>query len=242
MDIQNQSTDTWIVLEKIKRDARHYCWKCKCVNCGSVKIVYSLKSSFERCQNCPQNSDIPDDLSKMSFGKWTVSWPITIKGRKKWACICECGNMSNISTHALVTDSSTMCRECSNKQKQLNGKMSYQRYFTIMNGAKIRDIEFDQSLTREYLEELYEKQSGLCALSGIPIQFAANSKTVKKGGDTASLDRIDSDKPYEIGNIMWVHKIVNIMKGRLSCEQFVKWCRQIVSYNDGVEMIQSLMK
>lgn len=45
---------------------------------------------------------------------------------------------------------------------------------------------------------------------------------------TASLDRIDNKLPYQIGNLQWVHKNVNIMKRNLTHEQFVGVCRLVV--------------
>lgn len=224
---------TWKVIERLARDSRHYCWKCICV-CGAEKTVYSLASKFERCQVCKkQATDTDDDLTDKQFEDWFVVKQIQHGLRKRWLCRCACGAESPVSTHALLSGGSTRCRKCSYRKMQLNGKMSYQRYFSIKKGAALRGIEFSPQLTREYLADLFETQLRCCAISGISLQFAPNSKTVRKGGDTASLDRIDSTKPYEIGNVQWVHKLINIMKCRLSTEQFVKWCRQVVCHQDG---------
>lgn len=50
---------------------------------------------------------------------------------------------------------------------------------------------------------------------------------------TASLDRIDSDQGYILGNIQWVHKIVNIMKQDTVQSEFIGWCRAVVAHADG---------
>jgi len=47
---------------------------------------------------------------------------------------------------------------------------------------------------------------------------------------TASLDRIDSSRGYEIGNIQWVHLITNQMKQALDESEFVEWCKDISNY------------
>jgi len=104
-----------------------------------------------------------------------------------------------------------------------------------MNGAKKRNITFNPELTREFLNKLFAEQNKRCAISGMPIKFADTGKLSQKGEDTASLDRIDSNKPYEIGNVHWVHKVVNIMKGRLPLEEFVRWCKQITANQTGFE-------
>lgn len=229
--IDNGQFGSWTILEKIRRGPKHYCWKCQC-SCGAIKIVYSLKSSFERCQHCKQNTKT-EIVIGAEFNQWVVIGKTRVNNRKRWQCRCRCGREGAVSSHALITKSSTRCRTCAHQEMQLNGKMSYQRYFNILKSARIRGIPFSDSLTREYLECLFDRQNSICAISGMPIKFANSSKTVKKGGDTASLDRIDSDKPYEIGNVHWVHKIINIMKGRLDADEFIKWCRQVVAHCDG---------
>ncbi len=82
------------------------------------------------------------------------------------------------------------------------------------------------------LEELYYKQKGLCALSGVPMTTHSNMN--KNLGVSAyfptniSVDRIDSSKGYELNNIQLVCCIVNIMKNVLTEEQLVWWCKQII--------------
>ena len=51
-------------------------------------------------------------------------------------------------------------------------------------------------------------------LSGIDIGFHDK---------TASLDRINPLVGYIMGNVRWVHKIVNKMKGDLSDVEFMNW-------------------
>jgi hypothetical protein len=48
---------------------------------------------------------------------------------------------------------------------------------------------------------------------------------------TASLDRIDSSKGYIIGNVQWAHKMVNRMKNDMPQEEFIEFCRDIISTN-----------
>jgi hypothetical protein len=48
---------------------------------------------------------------------------------------------------------------------------------------------------------------------------------------TASIDRIDSSKGYEEGNIQWVHKHVNFMKRTYSQDYFIDMCKKIAEHN-----------
>lgn len=103
------------------------------------------------------------------------------------------------------------------------GDLSLTQFKNIAHNAKIRNIDF--RLTIEELWELYLCQSGKCALSGMQIGFVHS----KKGN--ASLDRIDSTKPYEKGNVWWVHKDVNLAKQSLSVDQFLTLCRNVSEHN-----------
>jgi len=49
-----------------------------------------------------------------------------------------------------------------------------------------------------------------------------------KPSQTASLDRINSDMGYVEGNVQWVHRDINFMKGCLSQHNFIHLCQLIV--------------
>lgn len=76
---------------------------------------------------------------------------------------------------------------------------------------RVKNKEFrlgTRSEAERYLEELFDAQEGLCALSGLQLQWI--------GGDDpqlcCSLDRIDSDGHYEKGNLQIVCNFINRWK------------------------------
>ena len=73
------------------------------------------------------------------------------------------------------------------------------------------------------------QQNQKCALTGEQIFLSESRRTTQIM--TASIDRIDPTKGYVIGNIQWVHIIVNYMKHKLTNEQFISWCTKIHNYN-----------
>lgn len=81
-----------------------------------------------------------------------------------------------------------------------------------------------------YFLELYNSQKGKCALSGIDMTFIKKTDGVKIHTNL-SIDRIDSSKGYEIGNIQLVCAVVNIMKTVLSTDELIWWCTKIVKDN-----------
>lgn len=50
---------------------------------------------------------------------------------------------------------------------------------------------------------------------------------IKRTTFNASLDRIDSSLGYIIGNVQWVYKGVNFMKGEMSHDYFIEMCKMI---------------
>ena len=79
----------------------------------------------------------------------------------------------------------------------------------------------------EYFLDLYDKQKGKCALSNIKMTFIKKLDGIKIHTNL-SIDRIDSTRGYEIGNIQLVCAVVNIMKTTLSTDELIWWCSKII--------------
>ena len=66
----------------------------------------------------------------------------------------------------------------------------------------------------------------------VNAQQCLNSKSVdKKRKFTASLDRIDSKLGYELNNIQWVHKDINMMKQAYTNNYFIEHCKLVAANN-----------
>lgn len=88
--------------------------------------------------------------------------------------------------------------------------------------GKNRIIPFDLSI--EYAWDLFLKQDRKCSLTGIELIFSGRGRDMKQ---TASLDRIDSNKGYEVGNVQWVHRDINNMKQAFSQSHFIEMCNLV---------------
>ena len=84
--------------------------------------------------------------------------------------------------------------------------------------AKLRDKQFDPKVDWEYLFDLWVNQNGLCAISGLPLTIETNHP------HTVSLDRIDSDEGYVVGNLQLVSFTINRIKLDMPLEDFVEVC------------------
>jgi hypothetical protein len=110
------------------------------------------------------------------------------------------------------------------------GELRGSQFLKIKRTASRRGIEF--KVTKEYIWQIYLKQEKKCALSGIPIKFGRVYFTHET---TASLDRIDSTKAYEEGNLQWVHKDINKLKHDFAEEYFFKMCENVTKYRNRIE-------
>ncbi len=82
---------------------------------------------------------------------------------------------------------------------------------------------------------VFVSQDGICALSGRKLTFGTRKRAWQM---TASLDRIDSSRGYEMDNIQWIHKRLQFMKNNLTDDEFVGWCRDIVDHQAKLKAIK----
>lgn len=188
------------------------------------------------------------DLTGQKFHKLTVIQRLNTQKYKSYEnqCQCECGKIVTVTTHDLSCGRIKCCgdKSCLTRKPTINRKKPV---FT-----KIRDIsknknprwkgykdipgKFWSNLQREatsrnkdftinieYLQTLWEQQNGICAISGLKIEFGKNR--------TASLDRKDSKHGYVIGNVQWIHSMVNLMKYNYPQDKFIAMCKTISDNN-----------
>lgn len=154
-------------------------------------------------------------------------------GKATWLCQCDCGLTKVISSDHLTRKIDPV-KSCGCLQiKQGSDHHQWTGYGEITgawwathvsrSAQKNRPSRQNIPITITIKEawELFLSQDRKCALSGVPITF-------NKGNVTASLDRIDSTKGYEVGNVWWVHKDINLMKNVFSVDKFISLCQAVV--------------
>ena len=193
-------------------------------DCGAqFKIVGTyLFRKGQKCsicrfnQNCiVQIREIYDQLTVIGFEK---DW----RGRKVATCQCSCGNIVSRRPELLKTINKTNNCGCRHRGSWKGvGDLSQTMICHIRHNAKVRNLPFEISI--DYLWQLYEQQDGKCALTGLQINFG--EKTTDRSD--ASLDRIDSNHGYVVGNLQWVHKDIQKMKMELPRERFIELCKLV---------------
>ena len=193
-------------------------------------------------------SDLPrqvKDLRGKKFGNLEVigyaGVHISKQGKSLsfWECKCVCGTIivvrgNNLSDHKSRTGTKS-CGCTSHPKGNKNprwsghGEISGNTWYSIRNGAKYRDIPFDVTIRQVW--NLFVKQDGKCALTGVELTLPTSGVKKDIKNATASLDRIDSSKGYQISNLQWVHKDINMMKKQYPQELFIEWCKKVAKHN-----------
>jgi hypothetical protein len=169
------------------------------------------------------------NLSGQNIGKWAVLYRSnepTANGSQAWICRCECGIEKPVSQPYLLSGMSTMCSACAHKPRPYPpNKVPLLKWRWFKKNADRRRITI--SISNEEAYSLLVQQGFKCALSGLRIQLPFDSHDIC----TASLDRIDVTKGYELGNTQWVHRDINLMKNTLPEPYFINMCRQVATHN-----------
>ena len=193
---------------RICYDGKNY--SASCENCGS-KRTSKYKGSIlrmlanKRCKKCLPNYRERSDLQRNKEGKWVSHCP-------------KCGveQAYTRKDHAKASErQGWMCKPCSNSSKNKpvgNKQRLYNKFRKSANNRKI-----DWNITFNDFTNCY---TGYCALTGWEL-------SMDYANCTASFDRIDSKKPYEIGNVQWVHTMVNMCKNKYPQDEFISMCKAV---------------
>lgn len=214
---------------------------------GYRDVARRLKTNHGKIQYLVRKYQI--DCSHFCFGetsrnlinqKFNMLTVISVfkKGRRDFAnCNCDCGRSIVKRCDSLTSGKSFSCG-CHSKNRwnmvcdknpsfKGFGEIRKQYYSELKRSAKRRDLEFDVSI--EYLWNLYQKQQGKCALTGLPICFG---RLFIRHETTASPDRIDNSKGYVEGNIRWVLKDINMIRGDYNTDYFIRLCSLVAKQNE----------
>ena len=211
---------------------------CKCLKCGKEgvqKIPCDIKRGHVKSCGCLAKY-VKKDITGQRFGHLEVVNLVREQVNKKYRyfAICNCHNCGKIGfkvlTGSLVRGSTTSCGCRRDQYKKITGKNNsrftgYEEirgktWNVLEQRSKRRGHIFNLPIEEAW--KLYEKQNRKCALTGLDIKFGK-----WKEETTASLDRLDINKGYEIGNVQWVHKHVNIMRNVYPIDYFIHFCHLV---------------
>ncbi len=105
-------------------------------------------------------------------------------------------------------------------RRTLKGTISNKRQ-SALKRAKRDGLEFN--ISSEFLHELWKKQHGKCALTGVEMGFIGQKWL------SPSIDRIDSTLGYTEDNVQWVCWRANDAKSNMKNEDFITMCLAVAA-------------
>ena len=125
------------------------------------------------------------------------------------------------------------CKQCKQTTKRaqftrtpesfIRRSVSVLRYSRSQEERRVR-----WCLTADQVIDLYYKQDGLCALTGLVMTHQRASD--QRNPQNISIDRIDNQDIYRLENIHLVCKIINMARGSLSLEEFIQLCHSVSNH------------
>lgn len=187
---------------------RQICKKCrKKTKRNRSRPVYEniIKENSQVCLKCKNKKQLNEFYKNGCFDD----------GLPKYRSTCK----------SCILIKSTDKFKISYSEKLKKKHSSYKNYIsTLLNHSSKRNKEYNIDI--QYVLDLYEKQNGLCNISGIKMTYDYGSKSTN-----ISIDRIDSNFGYIKGNVQLVCYIANIMKNNFSINEFISICEKIVNYS-----------
>lgn len=173
---------------------------------------------MELTKNMPSNVRF-FGYTKTKSGKNITQWEVE--------CL-HCGRKRNVkrADHA-KRHAEKICKFCSSRKNNPQGehrgiRLSFIEKFKIQGKSRGKNW----NLSHDDVADQADIQNRKCALSGVDLVFTGDFNQI-----TASLDRIDNKKGYEKGNIQWVHKQINMMRGILTLERFKELCSAVAIHS-----------
>lgn len=166
----------------------------------------------------------------MKINMLTVIDLVPGNGHNMFLCRCDCGNLTKRLPWSFIRNIKCVSCGCLHKNTSYVSKYIIRQFWTklCLNG-KQRDLTID--FPPEYLDILWDNQKEKCFWSNETITLPKTCYDFRDCNFTASVDRIDSNLGYSEGNVCFVSKKINFMKGSLSKEDFIEWCNLISDFN-----------
>lgn len=231
---------------RTKEQQRYFCSKkCRsqhvsqtaiCSKCGKEFLTYKLKPkkycSLE-CQPTKPTHVFVDCICKncgKEFQRKRGRFNDNKRKGENTYCSTKCSNIDHS-----ISDELSPFRRFIHRIYYSRSRMSKRRQAFVL----------DCNLTLNDLKEVWDKQQGICPLSGQAMIIAPTSENTWENKKTAyspykaSLDRIDNSKGYVKSNVRFVAYMANTARGTWSDEELIRFCRAVVENAEKTKKIEN---
>lgn len=173
--------------------------------------------SIQICPHCKKSFEYPNKEYNRRIKK----------GIFEFFCSISCSTTyRNLKNPKICVDNLQKAQEI-NKNNNFKFQCRPKGKFTqVLNKcrARAKKKNYEYNLDEEYLKSIW---SGICAISKIPI---TNDSYNNFKLNSASLDRINSNKGYIKGNVQFVAYGINLAKNNFTDEEVLEFLNHIKSH------------
>ncbi len=188
------------------------------------KGAYGLHN---KCKDCRNNINKEKNFIPLTTGtklciKCNNSYSISEFSRDK-------SNKSGLQTYCKKCSRSLIKRSTSTFDGYIN-----KIYLDLINNSKKIKTPLEIDITIDDIKNIYHKQNGNCALSGLKMTFdtyMTNDNQIINRYNM-SIDLINNNYGYKKNNIQLVCAMVHKMKNVYTNDEFIDMCKQINKFNN----------
>ena len=180
------------------------------------------KSRIElTCQNC-----------SMVFSRRRSEYNRIIKEKRRTFCSIKCSSKYNNNLKEFIKTGNIFDIQ---KWQNLNGHPKldeYSPFRQFMNRIKhLKNKKNIGDISLQHLREIWDEQDGICPFTKVKMTLKIGQRKGKITPYQASIDRIDSSKPYNNGNVRFVSYIANVARHNFLDDDLVEFCRLVAEAN-----------
>jgi uncharacterized Zn finger protein len=119
-------------------------------------------------------------------------------------------------------------RDCGKEyvvKKAIEKSNPFNHYLINIRKRKFSFNETQPIISAEYLETIWNKQKGLCAITNIEMHHA--KQRTSKELDQASVDRIDNNRGYIEGNVQFTTLGANYLRNTFDLDDVLKFIAKL---------------
>ena len=198
-------------------------WYAEC-SCGNIRKDIAAwdwrndPNAFNRCSDCNSPQEL---VVGATYGLATIIGVIFDKnGRRKYECVCQCGNKIRPKSGSVLVDNGSGCRSCraKNRVKDQKASMINRVLGKYRNSANKRGKIFN--LSPEDVSSIIFTRCFYCNSESSMVDSKTN---ISYNG----IDRVDSSIGYEVENCRPCCTDCNFAKNSMSEENFYLWVERI---------------
>lgn len=212
------------------------CTKCEITHPIHMFKPNNKKNPEKRCSWC---KNCMNEYARLYRKK--LNYPVSVSEKKCHVCNVI-KKYTEFAKHSKDPSGlSSRCKTCSKNErlkfmKDVRNFLIAKRADAKKRAQKNDRLEFN--ISKEEWIEQYNKQNGICALTGVTMTWEYSSDdnndffSAIKYPYNISPDRINSKKGYTLDNLQFVCNRINAMKNNMETSEFIDFCKKVVYFQE----------